>query len=385
MQEEKLLFSNCTIVNEELFFVETQYGLPAKMNPDNGDVSYCGVMENFILKVGDSLHDIRAIGNRIYALETSGEHVMSFDLENLRCQYILLRCSYRKWGNFAGFEYYDSHIYIFPRYENKVCIMNMNTNEITEVADYFDGIEELQCSCRVGDEVWLIPNTANVIGCYDLSNGRMKVYDLKKKIENGIHAVFMKGNIYILNSFGIIYIWNIHDMQLSEMTILETEHLNEKSMCRMVFAGNKLIILPSLAEDIKMLDLLTGKAEVYHDYPEDFFYYDIKGWSKYYGFCEDDNYYYFAMRKENYLLKICKQDGRLLWIKPHIPSQRDRKKIHDPLKERNFKRLFEAGERFFLEAEADMENFLAKVPQREYVMEETNIGEGIFKRIKDMG
>ncbi len=384
MQEEKLLFSNCTIVNEELFFVETQHGLPAKINPGNGEVSYCGVMENFILKTGDSLHDIRTIGNRIYALEMSGKNVICFDLENLRCQYIPLNCSYRRWGNFVGFEYYDSCIYIFPRYENKVCIMDVNTNEMTEISGYFEGIEGLQCSCRVGDEVWLIPNAGNVIGRYNLSNGKIEVYKLNKKIENGIYAVCIKGSIYILNLFGIIYIWNIHDMELSEITALETEHLNEKSMSIMVYAGNKLIILPSLAEDIKILDLRTGRVEVYHDYPEDFFYYDIEGWSKYYGLCEDDNFYYFAMRKENYLLKICKQDGRLLWVKPHIPTPGDRKKVQDPLRKIKLKRLFELGERFFLEAEADMENFLEKVQQGEYAMEETNIGEGIFKKIKDM-
>ena len=52
MQEEKLLFSNCTIVNEELFFVETQHGLPAKINPGNGEVSLCGGMGYFFLLAG---------------------------------------------------------------------------------------------------------------------------------------------------------------------------------------------------------------------------------------------------------------------------------------------------------------------------------------------
>lgn len=37
-----------------------------------------------------------------------------------------------------------------------------------------------------------------------------------------------------------------------------------------------------------------------------------------------------------------------------------------------------------MEAEADMEDFLEKVQQGEYMIEETNIGEGIFKKIKDM-
>ncbi len=103
MQEKGLLFSNCTIVDKELFFVETHYGLPAIMNPESGDVSYFGAMENFLLKEGDSLSDIRAMGKQVYALEASGENVIIFDLKQQRCQYIPLKCGYHEWGNFAAF------------------------------------------------------------------------------------------------------------------------------------------------------------------------------------------------------------------------------------------------------------------------------------------
>ena len=65
----------------------------------------------------------------------------------------------------------------------------------------------------------------------------MKIYELGRKIENGMHAIFIDGKIYILNRYGIIYIWNIRDMKLSEIKTLETEHLEEESMCSMVFAG----------------------------------------------------------------------------------------------------------------------------------------------------
>ena len=99
---------------------------------------------------------------------------------------------------------------------------------------------------------------------------------------------------------------------------------------------------------------------------------------------EMDDTITFEDSLQNYLLKICKQDGRLLWVKPHIPAPGDRKKVQDPLRKIKLKRLFELGERFFLEAEADMEDFLEKVQQGEYMIEETNIGEGIFKKIKDM-
>ena len=136
-------------------------------------------------------------------------------------------------------------------------------------------------------------------------------------------------------------------MKLSEIKTLETEHLEEESMCRMVYAGKKLIVLPLLAEEIKILDLSTDEVEIYHDYPENFLYYDISGWSKYYGLCEDDIYYYFAMRRENYLLRIKKVDGSLSWIKPNIVFKEERIKIRDILRKKKFKAYQEAGEVFF--------------------------------------
>ncbi len=382
MQEKGLLFSNCTIVDKELFFVETYYGLPAKMNPESGDVSYFEAMENFLLKEGDSLSDIRTMGKRVYALEVSGENVIIFDLEQLRCQYVPLKCGYRKWGNFAAFEQRGPYFYIFSKYGNKICVMDTNTNEVTEIVGYFDGMEELQCSCRAGSMVWLIPYNMDVIGCYDLSNGRMKTYELGRKIENCMHAIFIDGKIYILNRYGIIYIWNIRDMKLSEIKTLETEHLEEESMCRMVYAGKKLIVLPLLAEEIKILDLSTDEVEIYHDYPENFLYYDISGWSKYYGLCEDDIYYYFAMRRENYLLRIKKVDGSLSWIKPNIVFKEERIKIRDILRKKKFKAYQEAGEVFFLENEMNIGFFVEKVPQKDNVAKKTNVGSEIFEKIK---
>ena len=43
-------------------------------------------------------------------------------------------------------------------------------------------------------------------------------------------------------------------------------------------------------------------------------------WSKFYGYCEDKKYYYFANRVINYYLRIDKQSGQFIWTKPQMPS-----------------------------------------------------------------
>lgn len=350
MQEEELVFSYCTMIDHELFFIETQYGLPAKMNPNNGDVSYCSAIGYAIMK-GDSICGFQTLGKRVYALNMSGNSVIIFDLEKTQCHYIPLQCAYRPWGNFVAFEKYGSELYIFPRYENKICIMNTMNNEITEIADYFDGMTELQCACRDGDKIWLLSGNIAVIGCYDFTNGEMQIYELEKKMENCERAVLANGNIYILNRFGILYIWNIDEFTFEEVKLLGTEYTDEKFIYgNMVYAGGRLIIFPALSDDIRILDMSTDRLETYQEYPEDFLYYDkdyMKGWSKYTGICEDNNYYYCAMRRNNYLLKINKQNGMLSWIKPKMPPKGERIKILNILRDESFKNSFALGERFF--------------------------------------
>lgn len=385
MQEEKLMFSYCTMVNQELFFIDSQNGLPAKMNPDNGDVSYCSVMDNLILKA-ENICDIRTFGDRVYALETSGEDIIIFDMERFRCQYIPLQCAYHPCDNFVAFEQYGSDLYIFPRYGNKICILNTTNNEISEITDYFDEITEMQCACRAGNKVWLLPCDAEVIGCYDLVNRRMQIYEMQRKIENCVHAVIVDENIYILNRFGIIYVWNTQELKLDEEKILETEYSDEKSTYSiLVHAGNKLIVLPSLSDEIKILDMLTGSIEIYQDYPKDFLYYNegyIAGWSKYTGICQDDNNYYCAMRRGNYLLKISKRDGILSWIKPNIPSKEERSSILISLQKKRFRDAIAAGEYIFLETEMDIGTFLEEVPKKRHISKRTNSGEIIFEKVK---
>lgn len=385
MQEEIITFSNAAMVNQELFFVEAQNGLPSKMNPDNGVVSYCNVFRNFILDASDMIDYIQNLGNKVYALKRGGDSLIIFDLTEFQCRYIPLQCDYSAWGNFVAFEQYGSDFYIFPRYGNKIYVLNTIKNEISEIEDYFDGVTELQCACRAGNEVWMLPCKVGVIGCYDLADRKMMIYKLGKKIEDCVDAVLVDESVYILNHFGIICRWNTHDMELSEIKTLEKEPPKENMVRRILHAGNKLIILPALAEEIKILDLLTSKVEVYHDYPEDFLYYNMEymaEWSKYDGICQDDNYYYCAMRRDNYLLKISKQDGTLLWIKPNLPSKEERMKIQIPLGTEKMKFAFASGEMVVLENEVGIGRFVEEIPKQKHIAEKRNAGEIIFGKVR---
>lgn len=381
MEAERFLFSNCTLFKDKLFFIETQTGLPAKMDPDTGEVTYCDIMDGFELIPGDLVDFIDSFEDKVYALETSGENLIIFDVFQKSCQYVALDCRYQPWGNFVAFEKYESYYYIFPRYENKILVFNTDNHEITVVANYFKSINEIQCACRMENKVWLFPKDSRVIGAYDVSNGNMEIYESGEVIENCVDAVFVNGSIYILNRFGIIYRWDISQKLSHKIVLLETEQMEEESMCRILYAGNKLIVLPALGKDIKLLDLPKQEIEIYNGYPSDFLYHEIR-WSKYYGLCEDTDNYYIAMRLANYFLRICKNDGMLNWIKPKLPECQERLKIQKPLQERRLKRILQEGKTPFSERDTNIINLVKVLQSDRQVKEEVSIGNIIYEKVK---
>ena len=316
---KKFLFSNCIKIQDVLFAVGIFAGLPAQIDLSDGRVTYCDMMKGLISREKATVIDcLDCFENKVYALDSGEDNLIIWDMAALQCRYIPLGCRRPSWIHFIALERYRSDYYIFPKYENKIWVFHTDKNEITEIRGYLDHFREAQCACRVDNNVWILPKDADVLYCYDLSEGTKNRYDLNTVVRECVDAVFYDGCIYILNMFGIIYQWNIEKKELQEITATETVHDKKMSVGRIVYAGNKLILLPAYGSDITILDLQTEKAEIYQDYPDD--YDDRTEWLKYYGYCEDETYCYFAACAANYLLKIDKRSGALLWMKPKTDS-----------------------------------------------------------------
>lgn len=314
---KNFLFSNCILIQNRLFSEGILGGIPVLMDLDSGIIDVCSLGNRFVFSIKNTVVDFfDSFENKVYALDSGEDQLVIWDLEKKSCHAVFLGCSHKTWINFAALERVEQNYYIFPKYENRVLIYHIDTNEITETLGDWE-IKEIQCTCRVNNSVWILPKDSDVMYCYDLDERKSKVYNLKKMIRNCVHAIYHDGCIYILNMCGEIYQWDIDKTVLRVITCLETISNEIEYMSRIVYAGNKLILLPAYGENIYIVDMTTGQAEIYRAYPDDFYYYHT-GWLKYYGYCENKEYYYFALCAGNYLLKIEKISGELIWIKPKI-------------------------------------------------------------------
>lgn len=344
-----LLFTNCTKKDHELFFLTTFMGrgFLAKMNVDSGRIDYCDIMSGFDFEKTSAVMDFfENFQSKIYALDSYGNNLVVFDLIKNQCQYVPLKCNCQKWSNFVAFERYEMDFYIFPRAGKRIIIFDIEKNEVKNITKTFGGGRHVQCICRRGNEMWILPENANQIYCYDLVDKKEEAYELGRTLRGCVHSIYSNNFLYILNANGAVYRWNIEKSELHEVKEPETIHDKSASMSRIIYAGNRLIILPGYGSHIQLFDVLTGRKTLYNEYPKDFEY--QTKWIKYYGYCEDERYFYFAASSANYLLMIEKQGGGMTWIKVD----------KDSLREKTLELFHEAGVNLFHEGGLDITDLL---------------------------
>lgn len=366
----EILFSECVLINKELYFFETDDGLPAKMNLESGKISFLKLPYNYRIQRGSEIDLMQQKNGKIYALQNAGNNMLEYDLNHHTSCYFDINCAYNEWGNFAAFTVFESQLYIFPKYEKKVVKFDINEKKIYKQV-YFSKETAFFCGCRVHDTMWLFPQNGNEIIAYDLRTENIQKHYSQIEIADCIFAAYGAEKVYVLNKYGIVYIWDMHDYKMQVLTIAELEHMDSNTVGRIVYAKGKLIMLPLFGKNIQILDLAKNTVEIYADYPDDFQYDTRFVWSKYYGICEDEEYFYFALRLSNYLLRIQKNSGMLSWIKPVFPDESEK-----------FKILREKGWIMFKEDKCKLDVFVSNVQRMEKENQiQSGCGETIFEQV----
>ena len=81
--------------------------------------------------------------------------------------------------------------------------------------------------------------------------------------------------------------------------------------------------------DEKEYRLYFNHTFTYDDYPDDLVYaVRYPGMAKFFGRCEDDEWYYMAMCAQNYMLKVSKTTGKFFWIKPKGISYEEKTRFY---------------------------------------------------------
>lgn len=328
ISEKRKLFHSCTKIGNSILGFSSYGNLPIFIDLDIKKMFF---IENLKEYQSFITQDILCVGDNIIALELNGKRVLQCNLAQKKCYYFDINCHKEEWDNYAAFARWGNSVYIFPKYISWLTIFDVEKGEIKEgqilcaEEDYLNNnvndekLAYFDCGCQVDNQVWLFRKMDNHFIEFDMKSHIWKKYELPIKIQNCVHICEYNEKLFILSSEGNIYIWDIKKHYLEWFGNYGSGE-NAYDFSRVVVTDKNIYLLPSLGKEIISIDLKTRESEIYQDYPRDFQYCGDKAWSKYHGYCEDDNNYYFAMRSANYMLTINKSSGIVRWIKLEQPT-----------------------------------------------------------------
>lgn len=312
-EKETLIFRDCVYANQTLYFFSENINKPIKYNLQNSSSA--------ILPYNDfgSHIDLEAYyGGVLYALETGGENLVKYDLDNFNCELIFIGCNNKKDGNYAYLYCWNNKVYIFTR-EQQVLVIYDVVCDIVERIMYPDDVSDYYITgCKFRNSCFVFPKNGNVVLEYDFLRNKWERHRLDIDLVNCIHVI-VDDDIYILLSSGRIYKWNCRLDAMEVITNAEKVYHGEHAASRLCLTIEEIIVLPAVEQDIVKINRINNKTSIYKEYPENFSYDpDRKNWSKYYGYCESETDYYFACRTSKYILKVEKHNGKISWINSKI-------------------------------------------------------------------
>lgn len=318
-------YSICCKSENDIFFFTRYYSMLMKLNLTDYKMEYVKDSKGRFLPFKDCADGIIIAGHIVYQLNNGGKSVLKFDMNAGTYRELNIDCGCKPWGNYAAYADYLDKLYIFPRYRKDVIVIDKNTDEVKYDDSVKDKLkeskgydEEMYWSqgCRKGDSVWLISNDGKIAISYSLIENKISIYNLPIDIQKCSHFVVYDDLFYILDYMGNVYTWDTSEEKL----LFSIPDVNYGECGRLVLTDKNIYVLPSIGNDILIYDKKNGTVREYTGYPDDFEYSIIEDWSKYYGYCEDEKNYYYAMRLSNYIPVIDKTEGQIQWIKPIFPD-----------------------------------------------------------------
>lgn len=303
------LFSTCALVQGSVIAFTSMSRMPVMADLDTGQMTVLDGLKNYdsTFQAGRMIKS----GSDIYVLETNGNRLMRYSICDKSCQYYVVACGNRSWGNYAAVAERGRYIYIFPAYVDGIIKFDTESGSVQREK----GLPNIvfKCGCKLENTMWLFGDKGDKVAAYDMECGAWKEHKLSVRISDCVHVAGYKGRLYILSAEGRVYCWDVKSNIIKKMADCSGAGTVD-AFVRIAVTDKRIYLLPSLSRDILFIEPESGWVKKYESYPDDFQYCGPDKWSRFYDYCENKENYYFAARSANYILILNKQSGTEKWV-----------------------------------------------------------------------
>lgn len=345
-----IISRDCVVYQDKLYFITEGNAFPAVLDYDENIIKYLPISSKVEIQPIDLA---LSMGSKIYFLYVSGKGILEYDVETFSANEIIIDCNQDSDDNYAFATIVKNQVYIFTKKMKKIVIFDTSTKCVGEKPYPANmGEASLMCGCIQGDYIWLFPETGNKIFSYCITSGQWKQYKFPIQYHNSLHAVCGKEYLYLLTWNGEVYEFRVNDLENKLITSVGMD-LDKGKSSRILYAEEKILILPGWGNDFYLFDLKQSELKKIAVWPDDVYFAPTrKKWFKFYGYCEDEKFFYFANRTSNYYLRIEKNLEEFFWSKVSLPSGDD-----------NIKNLLSNRQRILMEYDFCLNDYIAYIEE----------------------
>lgn len=319
-------FNACAFYKNKLYSITNGESFPVVLDMETKNLSYLDDISNDDCMILPGGLDVAiTVNDEIYFFGLDGDSVAIYNITTNSCETIHINCHVQDWGNFAAVTKIENDIILFSSYDANIVKINTQTHNVIYVGRIDHklhqraGEKRFSCGCRVDNSMWLFGND-QVVMEYDMVSGKCKEHFLPVQMKEYADVIYRDNVFYLLGIDGQVINWNLQNNRTKRLVEKQNR---EAGFMRMLPTYCNIWLLPALGNDIYVIDDRTEAVTIYQSYPKDFEYIGSAEWSKYYGYCEDENRYYLAMRLTNYMLSIDKKTGKEQWLKFELPTEKE--------------------------------------------------------------
>lgn len=321
-----ILFSDSVGITEKYIWFVSHDGIFSKVNKLTGKLEIIHTDIQEFVDFGNTIDNILAINNKLYIVNQIGSKMLQYDIEENSFKPISIPIQFDvvNWGCFSLFEKLGDNICLLARDLSIALLYDVKQQSFSRDAKLEEMMKQ-QGIIESGKQDFEVVVYENILYFIGKCTGKILLWDWQKKVlvdsflckeeDEWCYACIDKDYILLLSVNGAIYIFDKSSFKL--INIVNIGNKTRFSYKGIIAARDKYFVLPSLENDIFVIDKKDSNLVHKLDVPSDFrkSCYPPDSWSKFHGITKYKNEIWAANRMYNYYLCIDVMKDRVNWLK----------------------------------------------------------------------
>ena len=258
---------------------------------------------------------------KLYANDISGNYLVEIGIGNNNFIKYDLDFNIAPDGNVSLIKAIGEQLYIVGKRNKKIAKLQKGSKKIETILmpEYLQNSEYV-IACEENENIWIFPSEGDVCSVYNTKIAKWEVFTIKFKLNKVRNCIYNTGSLYLLEEDGTVCKMDIALKKCERVVKAQTDAIYTNLICTdneiLIFCANNGEIEKYDKNTFKLIDKIKSNQE--HSVPR-----ARNLYSRYYGYCKNKEWVYFANRVYEKYLRVNINNGNIEWYTPVFPDEKE--------------------------------------------------------------